>query len=75
MSRISCCYNCSDRVVGCHGKCEKYIAERKKLDEYNDKVFQQTAGDRAYAAYHNDLYHKLTNKKQWGGYRFRSRSI
>lgn len=21
---MNCCYNCKDRAVGCHSKCEKY---------------------------------------------------
>ena len=31
---IKCCMNCKERSVGCHSVCEKYIAERKELDEY-----------------------------------------
>ena len=26
------CQGCSERYVGCHGECEKYIEWRKKLD-------------------------------------------
>ena len=75
MGKINCCYNCSDRNVGCHGRCEKYIAERKKLDERNNMIFQQTSGERDYMAYRNDLYYKLTNKKQYDGCRFKNRSM
>lgn len=32
-NKIKCCRNCTERHVGCHGECEKYIAERKKADE------------------------------------------
>lgn len=31
---ITCCYNCTDRQVGCHGTCERYKAERAEMDEY-----------------------------------------
>ena len=27
------CKDCTDRSVGCHGKCEKYQAYRVKVDE------------------------------------------
>lgn len=27
------CKGCTERVVGCHEKCEKYIAYKKKHDE------------------------------------------
>lgn len=73
MNEISCCYKCSDRVVGCHSKCERYIAYRKDIDEYNDKVRNELSGEMAYTAYRNALYHKLTNKKQYNGCTFRSR--
>ena len=31
--KIKCCYECTERALGCHATCEKYIAERKALDE------------------------------------------
>ena len=27
------CYNCPDREMGCHGRCERYAAYRAKMDE------------------------------------------
>lgn len=30
---IAPCKDCPDRVVGCHGKCEKYQAYRVEVDE------------------------------------------
>lgn len=35
-SQIRCCKDCSDRHVGCHGECERYISEKKSIDEYNE---------------------------------------
>lgn len=29
------CYGCKDRVIRCHGKCERYANYREKLDSYN----------------------------------------
>lgn len=29
---IRCCKDCKDRQVGCHGSCERYLEDRKKLD-------------------------------------------
>lgn len=29
---ITCCYNCSDRHVGCHGNCSKYIKQKEEHD-------------------------------------------
>lgn len=32
------CYGCEERQVGCHSKCEKYIAYRKALDAKNEMI-------------------------------------
>lgn len=35
-----CCYNCKDRVVGCHSTCERYAefkAIQKEFKELKDK--------------------------------------
>lgn len=34
---IAPCKGCKDRYVGCHDKCDKYLAFRKQLDERNAK--------------------------------------
>lgn len=41
MKSISTCLNCGDRVVGCHSKCEKYLAAKAKLAEEKDKIFRE----------------------------------
>lgn len=36
MMKIECCAkDCPDRHIGCHSDCERYLQERKKLDECN----------------------------------------
>lgn len=46
---MSVCYNCSERAVGCHGNCLKYLEEaksnesrlqarRKRYKEYSDII-------------------------------------
>ena len=25
-----CCHNCTERYIGCHGKCEKYIKQNEE---------------------------------------------
>ena len=34
---ITCCKGCLDRYVGCHSKCDKYIEQKIKNDEVNNK--------------------------------------
>ena len=29
------CYNCTNRELGCHGKCEKYLTFKQKKSESN----------------------------------------
>lgn len=38
--RITCCKDCPDRYPGCHGKCEKYIAERAAYDAQKAKAMK-----------------------------------
>lgn len=32
-----CCKDCTKRTLGCHSKCEEYLAEKAKRQELNDK--------------------------------------
>lgn len=32
------CRDCTERHPGCHGKCEKYINERKVYEEKQSKI-------------------------------------
>lgn len=38
MNKISCCYNCENRTIGCHGSCESYKAERDARAEMRRSV-------------------------------------
>ena len=38
MGIIKCCLNCSDRYVGCHSECEKYISEKKAHLANKEKI-------------------------------------
>ena len=38
------CYQCPNREVGCHGKCEKYLAYRAQIDAANKWLEQQRVG-------------------------------
>jgi hypothetical protein len=31
------CLNCSNRIMGCHSKCELYIGYRARIDSLNNK--------------------------------------
>ena len=37
MRKIKCCYECTERHIGCHATCERYVAERKATDYVKDE--------------------------------------
>ena len=51
MDKITCCKDCEVRTLGCHGTCEKYLAEREALDEYNKQVRSGKEADRVLKRY------------------------
>lgn len=30
---MNCCYNCDNRAVGCHSRCESYLAYKDGIEE------------------------------------------
>lgn len=59
---ISCCHECPDRVVGCHGKCEKYHAAKAKADEEKDRIWAAKKAEMLIDAAHNEAV-KITKKR------------
>lgn len=56
------CRYCKDRVVGCHGVCEKY-------QEYNaerEKIRQQRRYDNSYYQYRRELIEKRLKRRTKG---------
>ena len=33
MAKINCCKDCTDRELGCHGWCERYLAAKNRIAE------------------------------------------
>lgn len=44
---MSVCYKCTERMIGCHSTCEKYLAEVAENEEHRKK----NAADANYNAY------------------------
>ncbi len=55
--------NCSNRSVGCHGKCMEYIEQRKRLDEFNKKKNNILSAEHDYISYYDNLGRKLKRKQ------------
>lgn len=43
-----CCRTCTERYVGCHSKCEKYIKECEEWEQWKADVKQARASDNEY---------------------------
>ena len=40
-SSITCCYNCQDRTIDCHGTCEKYRRQVDRRKAENEKILKE----------------------------------
>lgn len=38
MMRVHCCKDCTNRVVGCHATCEKYIQAKENNEKLRHQV-------------------------------------
>ena len=38
---ITCCKDCTERHLGCHSKCEKYINQKKEAEKIKEKRIQE----------------------------------
>lgn len=65
------CYNCTDREMGCHSKCEKYKGYSVQNEALRE-ARQKTREDNGYfsEAKERNYFHrvrKYSKKKGWGG--------
>ena len=44
---ITCCFGCSERVLGCHSTCQKYIQEKEEYRKASHKKFLYEVNARA----------------------------
>ena len=33
MKKITCCKDCTERAVGCHSQCERYLSQKREQTE------------------------------------------
>lgn len=46
MKKHSACKDCKDRYVGCHAKCEIYIAEKKEIKAEKEMIWKVKDAER-----------------------------
>jgi hypothetical protein len=56
------CKDCPDRYVGCHSKCEKYIAFNKERQEFLEKRSKANALE--YEFWHTSRYRKYKPRRK-----------
>lgn len=44
---IKCCKDCEDRHPKCHGSCERYLAEKAKLQAEREAIQKEKIADGA----------------------------
>lgn len=47
MAGITCCMDCSERVLGCHSTCQKYIQEKEEYKKVTHQKFLYEVNIRA----------------------------
>ena len=59
-SRIQSCRECTDRYLGCHSKCEKYIREKAENDAINEEIRKKKKVEQAFIEYHESVTKRWT---------------
>lgn len=58
------CYNCQNRKIGCHGKCQSYLEYQAKNNAINIKRMEEH--EKTYMI--NDCYSKYTTATMYIGW-------
>lgn len=45
----SVCMNCTERQIGCHSGCERYISEKEQREKAKSEMLKQKSADKAVA--------------------------
>ena len=57
------CYGCELREVGCHSKCDKYIAWKKAMDDLKEIYKEVTKKEAMVHSYFKDSNERNAKKK------------
>lgn len=62
-SAIHCCRDCSERRMGCHGSCERYLAEKAAHEAERERRKQAAVREWDYRCYRSDIKARAERKK------------
>jgi hypothetical protein len=37
-NKVTCCYDCAKRAIGCHSTCEEYIKQSEEVKRKNEEI-------------------------------------
>jgi hypothetical protein len=68
----TCCKDCTDRHLGCHSVCEKYIAAKAKIEKLREKreqnrdinLYKLGCKQQAFDTYIRKIQNKSTGEEQ-----------
>lgn len=60
---FSSCKGCTDRTVGCHADCPRYLADKAKRDEQAELIKREQGKDFLINRYKADIKRKIRRKK------------
>lgn len=61
------CKGCEEREVGCHSKCERFVAEKARADANGDIIRRKRADNAIMGDYIVDRSIRIHNKTYHGG--------
>ena len=61
---FSSCKGCTDRTVGCHADCPRYLADKAKRDEQAELIRRERGKDCAINKYVSDMKRKIRKRKR-----------
>lgn len=61
--KITCCKDCTDRQIGCHATCERYLEQKKRNEEEVDRAHEYKMVDLEYSKLSQEHLRRLVKKK------------
>ena len=63
MTKFSSCIDCTDRKVGCHSTCQKYLEDKAKNDAERDRIFRIKEAEKDVREYEFAAREKANRRK------------
>lgn len=64
-AKVGVCKDCTEREVGCHSSCERYITAKKEWEAEKNRIYTEKCKDSNYDNYHfNAIYRHKVNKEK-----------